>query len=162
LGARVLIFDEPTSSLSQGEAERLMQLIDQVKANGVGVTCIYVSHRLEEVFRICDHVTVLRDGKLICTVPVSEVDKPTLVARMVGRELDLSSAPVAPPPNAEELLRVSRLHDAEHVEDVSFAVHAGEIIGLAGLVGAGRTEALESLFGLKTGVGGEIVLKGSP
>ena len=160
LGARVLIFDEPTSSLSQHETERLMALIDDLKSKGV--TCIYVSHRLEEVFRICDHVTVLRDGKLICTTHTKEVDRATLIARMVGRELDLSAAPPTSTQEDIELLKIENLNDSGHLRNISLEVKAGEIVGLAGLVGAGRTELLESLFGLRPIAGGSITLKGEP
>ena len=160
LGAKVLIFDEPTSSLSQGEAQRLMELIDHLKSEGV--TCIYVSHRLEEVFRICDHVSVLRDGKLICTVATKDVERQTLIERMVGREIDLSATPVPPSADAQVLLEVKDLIDPGHVHGLSFQARAGEIVGLAGLVGAGRTESLEALFGLDKGVSGEILLKGQP
>lgn len=159
-GARVLIFDEPTGSLSQGESERLMSLIDHLKETGV--TCIYVSHRLEEVFRICDQVTVLRDGKLICTLPISEVDRPTLIAKMVGRELDLSAHPPTAPKEPTEVLRVEELTDPGRVHGISFSASAGEIVGLAGLVGAGRTETLEALFGLDPSATGSFILKGQP
>ena len=157
LGARALIFDEPTSSLSLKEADRLLSLIEELKANGV--TCIYVSHRLEEVFKICDAVTVLRDGALVCTVPITQVDRQSLIEKMVGRELDLSSKPIEVADDAKEVLVVKNLSESNTVKNVSFSVKQGEIIGLAGLVGAGRTETLEALFGLKP-VAGEVILKG--
>lgn len=159
LGARVLIFDEPTSSLSQTEAERLMGLIDGLKASGV--TCLYVSHRLEEVFRICDRVTVLRDGKVVGTKEISEVDRQSLVAMMVGRELDLTASPVVVSADAVDVLRVEGLSSAA-VHDLSFSLRGGEIVGLAGLVGAGRTETLEALFGLDPHARGAVSLKGRP
>jgi ABC-type sugar transport system ATPase subunit len=160
LGARVLIFDEPTSSLSQVEAEKLMTLIDHVKSSGV--TCIYVSHRLEEIFRICDRVTVLRDGKLICTEAVKDVDRPHLIEKMVGRELILTAAPAQPAPEAKELLTVKNLVVPGRVQGISFSARAGEIVGIAGLVGAGRTETLEAIFGLDNRCSGEITLNGQP
>jgi len=159
LGARALIFDEPTSSLSSAEADRLLSLIEQLKANGV--TCIYVSHRLEEVFKICDEVTVLRDGNLVGTFPIVDVNRQTLIEKMVGRELDLSSKPVEVSEDASNVLVVENLREANAVKGVSFSVKSGEILGLAGLVGAGRTETLETLFGLKPHSSGEIHLKGN-
>jgi ABC-type sugar transport system ATPase subunit len=116
LGARVLIFDEPTSSLSQTEAERLMLLIDGLKASGV--TCLYVSHRLEEIFRICDRVTVLRDGKLVETRDISKVDRQGLVSMMVGRELDLSSQPVPVSEEAAEVLSVEALSSGARIQNI--------------------------------------------
>jgi len=160
LGARVLIFDEPTSSLSQGEAERLMHLIHDLKAKGV--TCIYVSHRLDEVFRICDRVTVLRDGKLVDTKDVKDVDRAALIAMMVGRALDLSATPQQIQEGAKEMLVVKQLRDEPRIKEISFTAHAGEIVGLAGLVGAGRTETLEALFGLDKCEATSITLKGQP
>ena len=158
LGAKILIFDEPTSSLSQTEADLLMHLIDELNASGV--TCLYVSHRLEEVFRICDRVTVLRDGKLVATKDIGDVDRQSLVSLMVGRELDLSSPPVTAPTDSKTVLKVEGLSSGSKLQDISFEVRQGEILGLAGLVGAGRTETLEALFGLDPRAQGSFVLKG--
>lgn len=160
LGARVLIFDEPTSSLSQGETDRLLNLIASLKEQGV--TSLYVSHRLEEVFRICDHVTVLRDGKLVSTTSIREIDKHTLITRMVGRELDLSASPNTMPSETEEILRVDDLTVPNHVDHLSFSVRKGEILGLAGLIGAGRTETLEAIFGLDKNAKSNVTLHGKP
>ncbi|MEA2554452.1 MAG: ribose transport system ATP-binding protein [Fimbriimonadaceae bacterium] len=158
LGARILIFDEPTSSLSQVEAERLMACIRELKSKGV--TCIYVSHRMEEVFEICDHVTVLRDGKLVGTKAIAETSRQELVSMMVGRELDLATRTIQPPTEAAEVLRVTDLSVPGKVSDVGFAVRSGEIVGLAGLVGSGRTETLEALFGLNARATAQVTLKG--
>lgn len=144
-GAQVLIFDEPTSSLSNAEAERLMEIIREL--NGKGVTCLYVSHRLEEIFALCDTVTVLRDGKLVDTTPVKENDHDALVRKMIGRAIDLEGKPPATMPG-EILLKVEGLSSPGKFEDISFELRRGEILGLAGLVGAGRTEVSEALFGL--------------
>jgi ABC-type sugar transport system ATPase subunit len=136
-GAKVLIFDEPTSSLSQVEAEHLFALIKRLQATGT--TCLYVSHRLEEIFRLCDTITVLRDGQHVATKPAGEFDQASLVQAMIGRSLEayfpghLDAAP------GEELLRVEGY----------FTLRAGEVLGLAGLVGAGRTELAEAIFGLR-------------
>lgn len=146
-GARVLIFDEPTSSLSQVETNRLLELIRELKDNGV--TCIYISHRLDEVFRICDRVTVLRDGELVGTLPIMDLDQGKLVAMMVGRTLERSGGPVFPDLDAPVLLHVEHFSSPGRFEDVGFELRSGEILGIAGLVGSGRTEILETLFGLR-------------
>lgn len=155
-GSKVLVFDEPTSSLSQVEADRLLELIRQLKSQGV--TCIYVSHRLEEVLSICDTVSVLRDGMLVDTVPASGLSRDTLVNMMVGRSISDADRRVCEPGNVK--LEVSHLTSAGRFRDVSLSVREGEIVGLAGLVGAGRTELLESIFGLDKAVSGEILLEG--
>jgi len=157
-GARILIFDEPTSSLSQAEALKLLDLIKELKAKGV--TCIYVSHRLEEIFAICDTVTVLRDGHLVDTVSVEGLSRDALVRMMIGRELAASLEEHADTHIGEELLRVENLASPGKFQPVSFTLHAGEILGLAGLVGAGRTEIVEALFGLDPNVTGDIVIRG--
>jgi ABC-type sugar transport system ATPase subunit len=157
-GARVLIFDEPTSSLSQAEAVRLLALIRDLKAKGV--CCIYVSHRLEEVFEICDSVTVLRDGKLVKTTPVAGMSREELVRMMIGRELANSLAGESAHAIGDELLRVEGLHSPGKFEPISFSVRAGEILALAGLVGAGRTEVVEALFGLDKDARGRLWVHG--
>ncbi len=159
-GAKVLIFDEPTSSLSQAEAQKLLELIRELKAKGV--TCIYVSHRLEEIFAICDRVTVLRDGQVVDTVDTNGLSRDSLVRMMIGRELAASMEAHEEIPVGEELLKVENLSSPGKFEPVSFSVHAGEIVGLAGLVGAGRTEIVEALFGLDSHVSGKVTVKGKP
>jgi ribose transport system ATP-binding protein len=156
-GARTMIFDEPTSSLSQAEADRLLVLIKELKQRGV--TCIYVSHRLEEVFEICDSVTVLRDGRVVETAPVEGLSREDLVRKMIGRELAGSLSVETHLEAGEELLRVEGLRSS-HFEPVSFAVRAGEILGLAGLVGAGRTEVVQALFGLDPTAQGRVLIRG--
>ena len=157
-GAKVLIFDEPTSSLTQTETARLLELIRDLKSRGV--TCIYVSHRLEEVFEICDTVTVLRDGKLVETAPLSGMSRDDLVRRMIGRDLAASLAEDVSWEVGEEMLRVEGFESPGKFHNVSFSVRRGEILGLAGLVGAGRTEIVEALFGLDPGVKGRVFVRG--
>jgi len=157
-GAKVLIFDEPTSSLSQAEALKLLDLIRDLKKKGV--TCIYVSHRLEEIFAICDKVTVLRDGQLVDTVSIQGLSRDELVRMMIGRELAASLEEHTAVQIGEELLKVDNLTSPGKFQSVSFSLKAGEILGLAGLVGAGRTEISEAIFGLDREATGEIWIKG--
>lgn len=165
-GARILVFDEPTSALGSDETRRLLALIGELKTKGVA--CIYVSHRIDEVFAICDQATVLRDGKLMGTVLVADSDRDSLVSMMIGRKLDASLADHAPPSmTAEPLLEVNGLGSLGRFEDVSFRLNRGEILGIGGLVGAGRTEILESIFGLSRATGsvklrGASMIVGSP
>jgi rhamnose transport system ATP-binding protein len=156
--ARILIMDEPTASLSGAEVDKLFRVIQELKAHGVGI--IYISHRLEELPLIADRVTVLRDGALVGTCPMSTVSRTDLVRMMVGRDLSavFPKVPVTP---GEVVLDVRELHGREAgVHGVSLTVRAGEILGLAGLVGAGRTELARVLFGLTPADCGEIRLRG--
>ena len=157
-GARVIVFDEPTSSLSQVDAERLYDLIGRLRDRGV--TCIYVSHRMPEVFRLCDTVSVLRDGKHVGTHPTSELSESDIVRMMIGRPL----AEYFPPPKSteegREVLRVKDLSSPGRFTNVSFTLHSSEIVGLAGLVGAGRSEVASAIFGLDGDARGEIFLQG--
>ena len=159
-GARLIVFDEPTSSLSQHEAERLYALIGRLRERGV--TCIYVSHRLEEIFRLCDTITVLRDGRHVATRPVAEMDRAALVEMMIGRRLeDYFPTHVQAEPG-EELLRVAGLASPAGFADVSFSLRAGEVLGFAGLVGAGRSEVATALFGLDRQSTGSVWVRGQP
>jgi ABC-type sugar transport system ATPase subunit len=161
-GARIIVFDEPTSSLSQVEAERLYGLIAQLKSRGV--TCIYVTHRMAEVYRLCDTISVLRDGRHVATKPAAELSEPDLVQLMIGRPVAAyfggghAAEPSAAP--REELLRVDHLSSDGRFEDVSFSVHAGEVVGLAGLVGAGRSDVAETIFGVRSRTGGRVSISG--
>ncbi len=157
-GARVLIFDEPTSSLSHSESERLFEVIEQLKKDGV--TCIYVSHRLNEVFRLCDTITVLKDGQHVVTKPTSEFTHDSLVQSMIGRELDLAQRSHAI--DGKVALTVENLSSDGKFKNVSFSVKTGEIVGLAGLVGSGRTEVLEAIFGLDKQAKGIVRVEGEP
>ncbi|HTK46482.1 MAG TPA: sugar ABC transporter ATP-binding protein [Gemmatimonadaceae bacterium] len=157
-GARVIVFDEPTSSLSQAEAERLFALIERLKAQEV--TCIYVSHRMPEIFRLCDTVTVLRDGRHVATRPTEGLTESDLVQMMIGRALGEYFPRHAEGGEGDEVLRVEGLTVPGKFEDVSFTVRAGEVVGLAGLMGAGRSEVASTLFGIERPTRGRIVLEG--
>jgi rhamnose transport system ATP-binding protein len=158
--ARILILDEPTASLSDREVESLFRIIRDLRGQGVGM--IYISHRLEELFQVADRVTVLRDGRAVATCPMNEVDRTELIRVMVGRDLTavFPKKMVTPGEVVLELEGVGCL-DA-NVQDVSFSVRGGEILGLAGLMGAGRTELARILFGLTPADTGEIRLCGQP
>jgi rhamnose transport system ATP-binding protein len=154
--ARVLVLDEPTASLSAHEVERLFAIVRQTRDRGVAV--LFVSHRLEEVFELCDRATVLRDGRHIVTAPTSQLTAPDLVRYMVGRSVSLfprSAAKIG-----DVLLDVHGLTRVGAFRDISFSVRSGEIVGLAGLVGAGRTEVARVLFGLDRADAGEVTLHG--
>ena len=159
-GARLIVFDEPTSSLSQHEADRLYGLIARLRERGV--TCIYVSHRLEEIFRLCDTITVLRDGRHVATRPIDGVDRAALVEMMIGRRLDEYFPSHVKGEPGDEMLRVERLSSPAGFTDVSFTLRAGEVLGFAGLVGAGRSEVARAVFGLDPAVRGTIVVRGQP
>ncbi len=156
--ARVLIMDEPTASLSEEDTQNLFRVIGELRGRGVGI--IYISHRLDELPVIADRVTVLRDGVTIQTRPMSEVDRQELIRLMVGRELS-AVFPKREVALGETVLEVSNLTCREAgVRNISFSVRAGEILGFAGLVGAGRTELARTLFGLTPTEEGEIQLRG--
>jgi ABC-type sugar transport system ATPase subunit len=157
-GARIIVFDEPTSSLSQVEAERLYALIDRLKARGV--TCIYVSHRMREVYRLCDTISVLRDGKHVATRPAAELPEAELVHLMIGRPLSEYLPQHHDASSQSELLRVEHLTRDGRFQDVSFSLRAGEVVGLAGLVGAGRSDVACALFGIEPATSGRIVVRG--
>jgi rhamnose transport system ATP-binding protein len=156
--AKIVIMDEPTASLTEREVERLFKVIALLKTHGCGV--IYISHRLEEVFAVADRITVLRDGETVKTCARGEVDRAALIRMMVGRELS-AVFPKRAVPLGEVALDVRHLsHRATGVADVSLTVRKGEILGLAGLVGSGRTQVAEILFGLTPADAGEIRVHG--
>jgi rhamnose transport system ATP-binding protein len=142
--ASVLILDEPTASLSAHEVARLFSIVRRLRDRGVAI--LFVSHRLDEVFELCDQATVLRDGRLVASAPTSELTTADLIRHMVGRAVTLF--PRVESPIGDVLLEVSGLSRSGAFEDVSFSVRAGEIVGFAGLVGAGRTEVARVLFGI--------------
>jgi ribose transport system ATP-binding protein len=154
----ILILDEPTASLSTNEVERLFEVIAMLKAHGV--TIIYISHHLDEVFRISDSITILRDSRVQGTFPVTELTHEKVVTMMIGRKLEeffpKESVEIGAP-----LLEVKNLKNEPMVQDVSFTLHSGEILGFAGLVGAGRTEAMMSLYSGGHRVKGDISIKGA-
>ncbi|HYQ84132.1 MAG TPA: sugar ABC transporter ATP-binding protein, partial [Rubrobacter sp.] len=155
--ARAVIMDEPTSSLTERETRQLFGIIEDLTAEGVGV--VYISHRLEEIFEISDRITVLRDGHHIKTAPASELDAEELVRLMVGRPLnELFTRSQSSP--GETVLEVRGLTRHGEFQDVDLALRSGEILGLAGLVGAGRTELAQSIFGIRRPDSGEIFVEG--
>ena len=157
--ARVLFMDEPTDVLTGAETEVLFALIRRLREAGVAVA--YVSHKLDEIERIADRVTVLRDGDHVATRPAGEIDAAEMARLMVGRELTDFYPDKRPVPDAPEILRVRNLTVPGYAERVSFDLRAGEVLGFAGLVGAGRTEAFEGLLGLRP-ASGEIFVDGAP
>jgi len=159
--ARLLVMDEPTATLTASETERLFALMDQLRAEGV--TVIYISHKLEEVKRMTDQVVVLRDGTLVAQAATDSLTRQQMANLMVGREMSNLFPPRTPvPANAAPALKVERLTVPGWARDVSFEVRAGEILGFAGLVGAGRTELFEGLLGVRPRSGGSIELHGRP
>jgi len=157
-GARIVVMDEPTASLTQKEQHLLFTVVRDLRASGVGV--IYISHRLEEIFALADRVTVLRDGESVGTHPVSSMNEAGLIRLMVGREMTQIYPPSEATPGAPVLALRDAGCTASGVHGISFEVRAGEIFGLAGLVGAGRTELARLLFGLTPADRGTIELNG--
>ncbi|MBW8884366.1 MAG: sugar ABC transporter ATP-binding protein, partial [Planctomycetia bacterium] len=157
-GANVLIMDEPTASLSEREAERLFDVIRSLRTSGVGI--IYISHRLDELYQIADRVSVLRDGVLVATRPINEVDRTELIRLMVGRELTAVFPKQVVPIGAPVLELRGLGCGALGVKNIDLTIRAGEIVGLSGLVGAGRTELARVLFGLAPSDSGQILLRG--
>lgn len=155
--AKILVLDEPTAVLTFSEIEKLFEVIRKLKA--VGVSIIYISHRLEEIFQLSDHITVLKDGRYVDEVETKSIDKPKLVTMMVGREL----TQMFPERSAEigkTVLEVQHLCAGMMVKDVSFYVRAGEVVGFSGLVGSGRTETMRVLFGADKKESGEVLYFG--
>ena len=153
-GARVIVMDEPTSSLSSQESERLFELIAHLKERGI--TIIYVSHRMEEIFRLCDTVTVLRDGTHVITESISNSNNERLIHQMVGREVVFHTPQHLKSDLGAEKLRVEQLASPGKFRDISFTLRAGEVLGFAGLVGAGRSETAQAIFGLDPAASGKI------
>ena len=156
---RLMIMDEPTSALNQTEVEALFERIRVLKEQGV--TLLYVSHRLEEIFQLADAVTVLRDGSHISTHPLAEVSRESLIEDMIGRKLE-GVFPARTSPQEKEVLRVEGLTVRRLVDGVSFRLRAGEVLGIAGLPGSGKTELGQALFGDLPIHGGQIWLNGQP
>ncbi len=158
--SKIIVLDEPTSSLNEREVEHLFRIINKLRDNGCGI--IYISHKMEEILRISDDVTIMRDGQHIATEPAKDLTIDRIIKLMVGRELTERF-----PPKTNQVgdvaLKVEGLTARyANVKDVSFDVRRGEVVGVAGLGGAGRTELLESIFGLLTRTGGSITLNGKP
>ncbi|MGC8464709.1 MAG: sugar ABC transporter ATP-binding protein, partial [Acidimicrobiales bacterium] len=165
LKAEIVIMDEPTAALSSAEVDRLVTVIESLKRSNVAI--LFISHRLEEVYRICERVTVMRDGRYVMSDATSNVTQDQLVRAMVGRDLEIRSTAVGSV-NGAEILKVEHLTQEGVFTDVSFSVRAGEVVALAGLVGAGRTEVATAIFGIRrydhgvVRVGGKRLRRGAP
>ena len=156
--AKILVLDEPTSSLTEQEVEHLFRIINMLRDRGCGI--IYISHKMEEILRISDDITVMRDGTHVLTAPASEMTMDRIIRLMVGRDLTNRFPPKTNKPG-ETILEVKGLSAKySHIKDVSFNVRRGEVLGIAGLAGAGRTEVLECLFGIAAKDSGRFFLKG--
>ena len=154
----IIALDEPTSSLTNKEVDKLMEIIDKLRKQGKGI--IYISHKMEEIFRIADDITVMRDGEHISTDKASDINIDILIKRMVGRELT-NRFPVKSCEPGDVILSVKNLNDVKHhIHDISFELKEGEVLGIAGLLGAGRTELMETIFGARDKESGEILLRG--
>ena len=155
--SKVLILDEPTSALTERETDLLFEIMKRLKARGVSI--IYISHRLDEIFRICDRTTVFRDGKFVVTLDVDKTDKTQIVKYMVGRDVAYNYG--AHSSEVREILFEAKdIVYGDSVKDVSFRLHAGEVLGIAGLEGAGRTELVETLFGIRKKTSGTTLVRG--
>lgn len=155
----IVIMDEPTSALTNDEIDKLYEIITDLKKRGKSV--IFISHKLEEIFRICDSVTVFRDGQFISRHPITEITQSQLISLMVGREMK-DIYPKESVKIGQPVLEVKNYSRQGKFEDVSFTVHAGEILGFAGLVGAGRTEIVQAVFGIDPKDTGEMYMHGKP
>ena len=159
LNSKIIIMDEPTAALTLEETARLFEVVRGLKAKGV--TTLFISHRLEEIFEIADKVSILRDGELILTKPVAQIDRDQVINNMVGRSLDFVFPPrVKHKKEAKVVLEVKKINKERQFSDVSFQLKEGEILGLAGLVGSGLSEVAMALFGLNQIDAGEIYIKG--
>jgi ABC-type multidrug transport system ATPase subunit len=154
--AKLLVMDEPTSALSSGEVEALFKIVRTLRDRGMAI--IFISHKLDELFHIADRMTVLRDGKLIGTAPTGEMNRQKLISMMVGREI--SEERLTGKGTGDVVLEVKNISKAGNYQNVSFKLHRGEVLGITGLVGAGRTETVLSLFGLNEPDSGEMFLEG--
>lgn len=157
--SKIVVMDEPSATLSDHELESLFRLIEDLKGEGLGI--VYISHRLDEIFRIGDRVTIMRDGQHVATEDVGDLDRQDIIRMMVGRELT-DEFPKEPVELGAERLRVDGLSRAGAFHDICFSVRAGEIVGLTGLVGAGRTEVARAIFGADSFDTGTVFLDGRP
>ena len=155
--AEVIIMDEPTSALTDREIESLFEVIRSLKEDGVSI--VYISHRMEEIFTICDRITVMRDGKTVDTKPIKETNYHEVVKKMVGRDVD-DWFPERNPKPGEVVFEVRHLTRSKVFENISFSVRSGEIVGIAGLMGSGRTEIMRAIFGIDAYDQGEIWIEG--
>ena len=158
VNAKCIIMDEPTSSLSEKEVKQLMKTCRDLKSRGIGI--IFVSHKLEELFELCDRVTVIRDGQFIETRDIQDWDNDSLIKAMVGRSLDNQFPKEFGTRSKEPMLKIEHVSEAGVLNDVSFEAYGGEILGFSGLVGAGRTETMRAIFGADKIDSGKIYIKG--
>ena len=156
--AKVIIMDEPTTALTEGEVEQLYKIVETVKAHGIAI--IFISHKLDEVFKVSDEITVIRDGQYVGTKPTSEVSKEELISMMVGRDMSEMFQRERFELSDEIVVEVKNFFRVGKYQNINFAVRKGEIFGIAGLVGAGRSEIVEGLFGYKPADSGEIYIHG--
>ena len=155
--ARVIVMDEPTAALAMNEVEQLFRIVETLRARGNAV--LFISHRLDEIFAICQRVTVMRDGRHVWTKPLDELTVPSVIRAMVGRDMD-ALFPKVPTEPGRVVLKVDRLTREGDFTDVSFVVRSGEIVALAGLVGAGRTEVARAIFGIDRADAGSVEIEG--
>ena len=155
--ADIIIMDEPTSAITSKEVERLFEKIEQLKQRGASI--VYISHKMDEIFQIADDITILRDGNVIETHEAGDIDEKTVIELMVGRKIE-NQYPKEEVEISDEMLRVEGLTSEGTFHDIDFHVKRGEIVGFAGLMGAGRTEVMRSLFGLDRYDSGTISVKG--
>lgn len=157
--SKVIVLDEPTSSLTAPEVEKLFKMMRQLKSQGISL--IYISHKMDEIFEICDQISVLRDGSLVMTKDSKDTNMNELISAMVGRSLDNRFPPVDNEPG-EVIFSVENLSTkyAPKLQNISFDIRKGEIFGFYGLVGAGRTELLETIFGMRTRAAGNVIYDG--
>jgi len=155
--SKLIIMDEPTSAITEKECQRLFHTVRQLKAEGISF--IYITHKMDEIFDLCDEITVMRDGKYIATKAVEDVTHESLVAMMVGRTIT-NAYPKEQVAIGDVILEVKNLSAGKAFRNVSFELHRGEILGFAGLMGAGRTEVAETIFGIRPATGGEIYVDG--
>ena len=160
--AKILILDEPTSSLNEGETARLFKIVRQLQKQGMGI--IFISHFLEQIYELCDHITILRNGELVGSYEVAKLPRLELIARMVGKDLndvkDMDKMAEKSVPSEEVFIETDHAASIGQIKDVSLQIHKGEVIGFAGLLGSGRTETAEMLFGLKDVTGGQLKING--
>lgn len=156
--SRIIIMDEPSATLTSNELQHLFEIIENLKKEKI--TVIYISHRLDEIERLCDNVTVIRDGTVIETRKTSEFDRQTIISCMVGRSMEQEYPQRERKPQTEEVLRVENLTREPRFRNISFSLHKGEVLGIAGLVGAGRTEIVRCIFGADSAEQGKIYIHG--
>ena len=155
--AKVIIMDEPTAALTQSETEALFEVMNSLRKKGVSI--VYISHRMEEIFELCDRITILRDGSYIGTEYIKDITMDDVVQMMIGREIG-ERFPKRDCPIGEEVLRVEDLTHEKFFRNVNFSVRAGEVLGVSGLMGAGRTEIMQAIFGNLPVLGGKIYIEG--